>query len=73
MGAAGFCGHENAPLNPPVLCLPSGTEAKTILPKKEKLKLRRERWLQSKSALPYRCTLGARAGEVPQHVCPEWL
>lgn len=28
--------------------LSSGAEAKTILPKKEKLKLRRERWLQSK-------------------------
>lgn len=30
----------------------AGAEAKTILPKKEKLKLRRERWLQSKLPRP---------------------
>lgn len=29
--------------------LSSGAEAKTVLPKKEKMKLRREQWLQSKS------------------------
>ena len=30
----------------------AGAEAKTVLPKKEKLKLRRERWLQSKLPRP---------------------
>lgn len=40
-------GGRSAPLT--VCSLSSGTEAKAVLPKKEKLKLRRERWLQSKS------------------------
>lgn len=33
----------------PVCSLSSGAEPRAVLPKKEKLKLRRERWLQSKS------------------------
>lgn len=36
----------------PMCSLSSGAEARAVLPKKEKLKLRRERWLQSKFTPP---------------------
>ncbi|KAL0615478.1 Protein FAM207A [Plecturocebus cupreus] len=36
----------------PLCSLSSGAEAKTVLPKKEKMKLRRERWLQTE--IPFR-------------------
>ena len=51
------CG--NRVLHSPHMCfLSSGADAKAILPKKEKLKLRRERWLRSK------CISCAPSGDV---------
>lgn len=56
----------NTPLTP--MCpLSSGAEARAVLPKKEKLKLRRERWLQSKFAPPSPVAL------FPRPLPPPWL
>lgn len=48
VGASGCVLQERGRSTHHMCALSSGAEAKTILPKKEKLKLRRERWLQSK-------------------------
>lgn len=48
VGASGCVLREQGRSTHHMCALSSGAEAKTILPKKEKLKLRRERWLQSK-------------------------